>query len=336
MKRFLLKTLAFALLFALTAAGISVYIDPYNVFHPLSYRENGVEPNKNYIKMVYILHNPEKFDTFLFGSSRVGFVNPQKLTGARAYNMTGSMALPREHLDNLKTMLRHGITPKNVIIEVDDLSYRMDPENNKKEQQRAPYEYLRSHPLAFAELYLDPRVSLDAMETIRYSSRNRAEEAAFYETGTTVVYGEGGLYHPKEEEDLSGPSCLDGAMVALSEIVTLCWAHDIRLTVFVTPLHYASYIGAVRRGDFELFLRRLAELTPYYNFSGLNDITLDSDNYMDTSHYLAEIGDMIADCIWNGKTDPALLAQGFGFYTDAGNVEELIAILRAGNAAHGL
>ncbi len=336
MKRFLIKTLAFALIFALTAAGISVYIDPYNVFHPLSYRENGVEPNKNYIKMVYILHNPERFDSFLFGSSRVGFLNPQKLTGARAYNMTGSMALPKEHLDNLKTMLRHGIRPRNVIIEVDDLCYRMDPENNKREQQRAPYEYLRCHPLAFAELYLCPRVALDALEIIRYSSRNRQEEEDLYAFGTTIIYGERGLYHPKTEEDLSGPSYLDGAMDAMAEIAALCRDNDIRLTVFVTPLHYAAYAGAVARGDYELFLRRLAEATPYYNFSGFNDITLDADNYMDTSHYLAEIGDMILDCIWNGNTDPALLSQGFGFYTTRDNVEELIALLREGNAARGL
>ena len=334
MKRFLIKTLVFALIFALTAAGVSLRIDPYNVFHPLDYRENGVEPNKNYIKMVYILHEPEKFDTFLFGSSRVGFLNPQKLEDARAYNMTGSMALPKEHLDNLRTMLAHGLVPKNVVIEVDDLSYRMDPENNKKEQQRAPYEYLHRHPLRFAELYLCPRVALDALEIIRYSDRNRQEEADFYAFGTTITYGERGLYHPRTEEDLSGPSYLDGAIAALREIAALCRDNGIRLIVFVTPMHYATYTGALARGDYELFLRSLAEAAPFYNFSGYNDITLDPDNYMDTSHYLAEVGDMILDCIWNGKTDPALLAQGFGFYTDGDNVDELLRILAAGDAAY--
>lgn len=335
MKRFLIKALAFGLIFALTAAGISVTIDPYNVFHPLDYRENGVEPNKNYIKMTYILREPDKFDSFLFGSSRVGFVNPQKIEGARAYNMTGSMGLPQEHLDNLRTMLAHGVAVKNVFIEVDDLSYRMDPENNKKEQQRAPYEYLRRHPLEFAELYLCPRVALDALEIIRYSSRNRQEEEALYAHGATVVYGERGLYHPRTAvEDLSGPSYLDGAMDALSQIAALCREHDIRLTVFVTPLYYATYAGAVARGDYELFLRRLAEVTPFYNFSGYNDVTLNPDNYMDTSHFLPEIGDMILEHVWNGKTDPALLAQGFGFYADRDNIDELLAILAAGNAAY--
>ncbi|MBQ9686500.1 MAG: hypothetical protein IJV41_08170 [Oscillospiraceae bacterium] len=334
MKKFLIKTLAFALIFALTAAGLCVGIDPYNVFHPLSYRENGVEPNKNYIKMVYVLHEPEKFDTFLFGSSRVGFVNAQKLSGARAYNMTGSMALPREHLDNLKTMLHHGIVPKNIIIEIDDLSYRNDPDDNLRQHQRAPYEYLRRHPLRFAELYLCPVVALDALEIIRYSSRNAQQEADFYASGSTIVYGERGQYSPHTREDLSGPSYLDGAMAAMEEIARLCRENGVRLTVFVTPMHYATYTGALERGDYFSFLRRLAQITPFYNFSGYNDITLDSDNYMDTSHYLAEVGDRIIDVIWNGNADERLLAQGFGFYTDTGNVEQLIQTLEQGNALY--
>lgn len=332
MKKFLIKTLVFALIFSLTAVSVCVGIDPYNVFHPLSYRENGVEPNKNYMKMVYVLHEPEKFDTFLFGSSRVGFVNAAKLDGARAYNMTGSMGLPREHLDNLKTMLSHGIVPKTVILEVDDVSYRMDPDNNRHEHQRAPYEYLRAHPLAFAELYLCPVVALDAREIIRYSSRNAQEEADFYAYGSTITYGERGKYSPKTHEDLSGPSYMDGAMEALAETAQLCRDNGIELIVFVTPLHYATYTGALERGDYYEFLRRLAEITPFYNFSGYNDVTVDADNYMDTSHYLAEVGDMIIDCIWHGRVDETLHSQGFGWYTDADNVEALIALLDQGNA----
>ncbi len=331
MKKFLTKMLLYALIFALTAAGICVGIDPYNVFHPLSYRENGVEPNKNYIKMTYILHEPERFDTFLFGSSRVGFLNAQKFTGARAYNMSGSMALPQEHLDNLKTMLRHGIVPKNVVIEADDLCYRMDPAKNRTEQQRSPYEYLKRHPLKFAELYLCPVVAMDALEIIRYSSRNAKEEADLYAFGSSIVYGERGQYRPKTHEDLTGPSYMDAAMEAMAEIAALCRENGIRLTVFVTPLHYATYTAALERGDYYDFLRRLAEVTPYYNFSGYNDISLNGDNYMDTSHYLAEIGDMIIARIWDGETDDALLKQGFGWYVDGKNVEELIAVLDAGN-----
>jgi len=99
-------------------------------------------------------------------------------------------------------------------------------------------------------------------------------------------------------------------------------------------MHYATYTGALERGDYFDFLRELAAVTPFYNFSGYNDVTMDSDNYMDTSHYLAEIGDLIIDCIWFGRTDEKLLKQGFGFRADAENIEELIGILEEGNAQY--
>ena len=66
MKKFLLIVTAGALLLALFSACFCYVIDPFNVMHPLNIRDNGVEPNKNYIKITYILANPEKFDAFLF------------------------------------------------------------------------------------------------------------------------------------------------------------------------------------------------------------------------------------------------------------------------------
>ena len=90
MKRFIKKTLFFILILALISVSVSIYIDPFNVFHPLDIKDNGVEPNKNFIKMTYILNNPDKFDTFIFGSSRVGNIHANNLWGEKAYNMTYS------------------------------------------------------------------------------------------------------------------------------------------------------------------------------------------------------------------------------------------------------
>ena len=50
MKKFLEKLLLFLFLLALAVIPVNVYVDPYNVFHADAIRDNGVEPNKNYIK----------------------------------------------------------------------------------------------------------------------------------------------------------------------------------------------------------------------------------------------------------------------------------------------
>ena len=64
--------------------------DPYNVFHADAIRDNGVEANKNYIKMNYILKHPDKFDSYMFGNSHVSSIHVEKLEGVHCYNMTYS------------------------------------------------------------------------------------------------------------------------------------------------------------------------------------------------------------------------------------------------------
>ena len=331
MKKFLRKAAVFALIFGLIAFAVCYYIDPYNVFHPLSIRENAVEPNKNYIKMKYILSQPDKFDTFIFGSSRVGYLNTQKFTGAKAYNMTYSLAVPQENSDNLKTMLKNGIVPKSIILEVDDISYRMDPLSHREDRMRCPYEYLVSHPLTFAKLYLCPATALESLKTSQYGERNSEIEENFYKYGNTIVYDQIGEYTPNARFPMTEPGNIDGAIESIREIAELCGDNGIDLYVFVSPMHYVTYGAAYERGDYFDFLRRLAEVVPFYNFSGYNDISLDSSNFIDYSHYSAEIGDRIIDRIWNGNADEELLKQGFGFYTDKDNIDELLEILSEGN-----
>lgn len=67
MRRFLRKIAPFVIFILILELVIPMAVDPYNVFHWQKIRDNGVEPNSNYIKMQYILHNPDKFDSFLFG-----------------------------------------------------------------------------------------------------------------------------------------------------------------------------------------------------------------------------------------------------------------------------
>ena len=51
MKRFIAICSVACALCLLVTIGSSVIIDPYNVFHVENIRDNGVEPNKNYINL---------------------------------------------------------------------------------------------------------------------------------------------------------------------------------------------------------------------------------------------------------------------------------------------
>ncbi|MDE5775819.1 MAG: hypothetical protein K2H67_02950, partial [Treponemataceae bacterium] len=74
MKKFLLKLAIIAFPFltlALTLSLLNMHYDTFNVFHWKNIRFTSAEPNKNFVKTQYIIHNPKKFNAFIFGSSRV-------------------------------------------------------------------------------------------------------------------------------------------------------------------------------------------------------------------------------------------------------------------------
>ena len=87
MKRFVIKLAAVLVAIAMVILPVSVAIDPYNVFHYMNPRDNGIEANKGFIKTKYLIKNHDKFDSLVFGSSRAGFVDVLYLnekTGERA------------------------------------------------------------------------------------------------------------------------------------------------------------------------------------------------------------------------------------------------------------
>ena len=79
MKRFLIKLLPFVIWIFLLMVVVPVAIDPYNVFHVENIRDNGIEPNKNFLKTEYVIRHPDRFDAFLFGSSRVSSIHSDRI-----------------------------------------------------------------------------------------------------------------------------------------------------------------------------------------------------------------------------------------------------------------
>ena len=327
MKRFLRIILIFIIAIALVSFGICYVIDPYSVFHPMAVRDNGVEANSNYIKMNYILHNPDKFDSYLFGSSRAGFLNVEKIDG-NCYNMWYPQGMPAEHLANLKTMVSKGIIPKTVYIALDSASYMNDPSVHDNMQTYAPYEYLKSHPIKFVTMYMDPAVALQSLSLINAHTPDGNYTKSFYETGAQISYGELGQ-HSFEDSPYVGPTfMLDEMLDTVRETVRLCQENGIKLVIFTNPMHYATYEFSLEL-DYLDFLKELAEITPYWNFSGYNDITRDSYYYRDPSHFLPEVGDMMIERMCGGEVHDELYEQGFGVYITADNADEWISVIAA-------
>lgn len=353
-KKLAAKLCLLGLLCVAFVCAVSMTIDPYNVFHWNNARDNGVEPNKNYVKTQYVLHNPEKYDTFIFGNSRVGSLDAAKISDT-CYNMYYSEGLPAENHENLQAFLDAGVPVKRIYLGIDDVSCFVDPALHNDQLIRRPFRAGESG-LLFLRDYLDASVALQSLETIRAYT---GEEPAFQER----LYSTGNYYLDTQltEESLAQeewPNYFawygEGALADIEKLRKLCEENAIELIVFVNPEFYVRFEEAVERGYLD-FLEQLAQITDFYSFCGYNSVTQETANFHDISHFKQEVGDIMIYIMeqerrkeggrenwqpeepqnWSAMFDAeqrqsieALRQEGFGRYVTAETIQEYLEALQ--------
>jgi hypothetical protein len=328
MKKLAYKLLILAALCVAFTAAVSIGIDPYNVFHWADARDNGVEPNKNYVKTQYVLHNPDSYDMFIFGNSRVGSLDAAKITDGSCYNMYYSEGLPAEHYENLRAFLDAGVQVKRIYLGLDDVTCFVDPDIHNDQLIRRPFR-ADEWGVRFLWDYFDPSVALQSLETI---CAYRGEEPGFSQR----LYSTGNYYLDTSltVESLAleeWPNYFawygEEAIQDIQQIVNLCEENDIELVAFVNPEYQVRFEEAVDEGYLD-FLRELADVTDYYSFCGVNTVTADMQNFHDISHYRTEVGDLMLAVMNGGEIDAALAAEGFGTYVTKDNVDSYLGSLQ--------
>lgn len=335
MKRFLIKA-AIAAAIVLSMVLLNAWIDPYNIFHVKEPRANGIEPNRNYLKTKYIIEHPNKYDSFIVGASRIGYMDVNKMENGNYYNMTYSGGTMYEFLQTLKTFLDKGVHIKHIVLEVDESSCKPRNFHDNLGSQR-PYPV--KNKLDFYKMYLfNPMTTIQALPLIKENQNTenaKALVANLYTTGCsenmktkltkeTQIFQEMN-YEPvltKENEQI-----IEDTISDLKEYIRICNENKIELTIFTSLHHKNTYGDAIKSYGYLEFLRQLSETTSFYNFSGLNDRAVDYDNFYEWSHFTYEISCEMLDIIFQGKKDSKLLEQGYGMYVTKENKEEYINLL---------
>ena len=329
MKKFIFKVLLWVIFCLLVCILPSYFVDPYNVYHWDNIRDNGIEPNKNYIKTLYILNNPDKFNGYIFGSSRVGSIHVENITDYKIYNMTYSLGTPHENLETLQTFIQNGVKIDIVYLGVDSYSYTEDSSEHNEQSLRASYQYLTKDLRNMIYMYMDPSLTMQSIE-IMLEKKDIGGMDVFYDYGWWCNYNRETSIDWENARASCGKSFLiEETLEDIAEIKALCDENDIKLVVFTNPMYELTYEESVERLDYLYFLERLASITDYYNFSGLNAITTDTDNYIDTSHYNAYVGDLLINTMVYNQTDENMQEEGFGFGVTENNVHELLEILQS-------
>ncbi|HEY9811978.1 MAG TPA: hypothetical protein V6D31_00355, partial [Candidatus Sericytochromatia bacterium] len=118
---------------------------------------------------------------------------------------------------------------------------------------------------------------------------------------------------------------------ALQTIVDTCQQQGIDLKVFISPAHAIQWEAVHARElwtTFEDWKREVVKITPVWDFSGYNSITTEplSDtmqNYLDSAHYFAEIGDLVLNRLYDYKVED--VPPDFGVLLTSTNVESHLA-----------
>jgi hypothetical protein len=327
---------AVAVLVALVVS-INLVVDAYGIVRR-DFTRQFQEVNLNYVKMDFLLHHPDRFDSFIVGSSRAEKIDPRLITTGRFYDLTYPLGVPEEHLNNLRLLLARGVRIRNVMIGLDDFSSRVGITDRVSNLQLQPHPAISGKkPVTFYGEYFCKLKQFfpQLKEYIRYNytQKNRPGRSQLvydlFETGRVLCAN----CDEEIEKDVNKHAASarfdrlvietegdnrEHVMRVMQELVDLARAHDIRLTVFVNPVHKKAYLETDLR-QFMEFKRGLAGMTEYYDFSGLNSITTNNYYYYETSHYRPMVGAMMLK-VMLGATSVAV-PKGFGVLVTRANVD---------------
>ena len=292
----------------------NIILDSYSILRS-DYSNLYREPNQNFIKMKYLLSKETNYDSFIFGSSRVGKINPDNFKNGIYYNMKYSEGVPREHLENIRILINNGYKIKNILIGLDDFSYQVNPDEHIGQHLRKPHYNADSANYSKEKFYFSYFFTIPSKEdSFRFFKQLIGVQ---YQTANFDIYKSGLPIVPETvENDIESnvdahiknkkfekPTHYSGDRIEdtineIKQIKMICDENQINLSIFINPIHKTTYLDT-NFDNFQKFKYKLSEITDFIDFSGLNEITLNNYYYYETSHYRTIVGDMIAKRLQN-------------------------------------
>ncbi len=332
----------FTVVFLIIVVSLNFFIDTYGVRLSLFSVNKEVGQiksmeaiNQHIFNPEYVFRYPNRFDSFIFGSSRTAVIDPAKINTRKFYNMSYSAGLPSQHLAILRSFLQKGIKIKTVIIGLDEFCFTLSPEEHEKQLLRIMHPSItgRSLPNIFSTFFfrMPKQFEISNVKKLLFNDK-REKKFILNEKGLHLFW----VKKEKEIELIGKPlftadvtqfspklfneKLADEAFAQIQELISLAEKNNFALIIFFNPLNNNVYIKQAN-ALFPVKLK-LASMIDYYDFSGLNFVTLDNLNYYEESHYRYLVGDMVVKRIFgNGNIS---VPDDFGVLVTKKNVNEHI------------
>jgi hypothetical protein len=309
------KIVIFSVIFILIAITLFLYtIDTYNIRHPKA-KQYYTIPNQRVLIVQHLLIDKyyKNYNSYIFGSSRVGNINPLLIKNYKTYNMTYGEGIPHEHLLIIKLFLRNGVPIKHLLIGLDEFSYQV-PFSLHDNQFGAKSHYLATKIslFNFYKFYFFHEPKLKDFKHLKNKLNHKAHILS------TLVYNE--IFKQKEvysnvkaindhtEEHINNPKFslptlyvgneLKNTLEDIKKIVNIAKKNNIELHIFINPIHHTTY-KFTNKKLLKDFKEKLSHITSYYDFALPSYITKNNAYWYDTSHYNPNIGNMIISKIYD-------------------------------------
>ncbi len=327
-KKFTFIQFLFFIIFTFSFMYFNVRYDTYGIFS----KELKPLPTFDYLnlrinKFNYLESNYNLYNSFLIGGSRALTFKESELnyyTNEKFFNYAGIRSDMYDNLIFVRYILKKQKVNTIVIqIGVDDLY--IYSENNENLINKSHFKLLDENEFNYYFRYI---FSFDIKKTLtdkyikdtlklNYSYKVQDEFLLYsmfeeqIKTNPTMFFNQQFAKNKFLRLPIYKKNKIKENIEALKEIKKLSDAEGTRLIVFTAPLNHLLY-RKINEADLNIFLNQIAEVTPFWNFTTLNSVTLDNTNYYDHYHYRYNVASLVLAKIFNDTS--IKVPEDFGTY----------------------
>lgn len=337
--RYIVYTLAFSLIAVLAGFSVNYLIDPYSVFGAGLFPEYG-QPQERYLKIEYLKRNPD-FNTFLIGSSRIGTVRTEivdeHIPGAKSYNLTISQANQWDVEKHIDWLVENIPNLTHIVVQVDWITgygpdrpnYALLDEIHPDLSGRSKYAFLLDYLTLFNLEGITAKIDANRGDadvlkydvTKGYWSRPLRDMKIEADCENYVANEKEFNWHKIRSAPVKAdPANLTDALASIARYKSLLDAKNIKLTILLTPQNHHA-LDPIDIEDYQFVIRKLANITDFYNFMYYSGVTKNDCNYYETSHYRPLVGELIVRSIAEKPGKQSVVYQYVSKKTVAAHLE---------------
>lgn len=339
-KKWLVLFCATVLFLGAAVLGFNWLVDPYGVFShkTLEWASYEMTLNPRTAKMTYLEEHHQEYDSYLLGCSSTSSFPVESLNeylDASFYNMIMYGADMLDVEEQAVYLLEH-YEVKNLVVNVyldNAKDYNTLPDPLRSYTMPAQTTGESSAAFLAKYLFMDPRHSLDKLtawyedtylpqsfdvfdaETGAYDKSARDAEAIGDMDAYLESYPVFANY--PEATNSTNEEAISGTLDALAHIRDLCAEKGVNFLVLCAPV-YADYLDYYDWDQVADFYARLAEVTPYWDFS-YSSVSFEPRYFYDETHFRNCVGEMALARVFGD--DSIYIPEDFGVYVTQDNVQ---------------